>query len=554
MNVRYFDNAATTRVKDEVLEEMLPYLKEKFGNPSSMYTIGREAKKAIENARERVAKLINCKANEIYFTGSGSESDNTAIKGIAHKRAFKGKHIITSKIEHPAVLHTCQSLEREGFKVTYLNVNKDGIVDINQLINSIRNDTILISIMYANNEIGTIQPIHDIAKIAKMHNIVFHTDAVQACGNIPINVQKMQIDMLSLSGHKLYAPKGTGALYVKNGIEFEKFIDGGHQEKNKRAGTENVSGIVGLGKACELANINLEEHQKYLTKLRDYYILQVQEKIPNVRLNGSKKERLPGNANFSFELVDGQSLLLNLDAKGICASSGSACSTGSSNPSHVLLAIGLSPELAYGALRTTFGEENTKEDTDSGLTPAQEEQLALYKAKIVRYLIVPEDAEIPAGLDKEMIVIQKPKKSAYVGSEEVLEILDKLNATDQITSVGVKQKNCKVEGIAKAIKAKKIIYAGTYKKPENKKLMKSKCDLAILSNKILPDEKNEKKMSVEDQQKRYEELAEKFVLLDVPMIVDRSADEEKDDAKAEWSKVYEAIFAQTDSTDSSAKN
>ena len=345
MNVRYFDNAATTRVKDEVLEEMLPYLKEKFGNPSSMYTIGREAKKAIENARERVAKLINCKANEIYFTGSGSESDNTAIKGIAHKRAFKGKHIITSKIEHPAVLHTCQSLEREGFKVTYLNVNKDGIVDINQLINSIRNDTILISIMYANNEIGTIQP---------------------------INVQKMQIDMLSLSGHKLYAPKGTGALYVKNGIEFEKFIDGGHQEKNKRAGTENVSGIVGLGKACELANINLEEHQKYLTKLRDYYILQVQEKIPNVRLNGSKKERLPGNANFSFELVDGQSLLLNLDAKGICASSGSACSTGSSNPSHVLLAIGLSPELAYGALRTTFGEENTKEDIDYLVNSLQE--------------------------------------------------------------------------------------------------------------------------------------------------------------------------------------
>lgn len=372
MNVRYFDNAATTRVKDEVLEEMLPYLKEKFGNPSSMYTIGREAKKAIENARERVAKLINCKANEIYFTGSGSESDNTAIKGIAHKRAFKGKHIITSKIEHPAVLHTCQSLEREGFKVTYLNVNKDGIVDINQLINSIRNDTILISIMYANNEIGTIQPIHDIAKIAKMHNIVFHTDAVQACGNIPINVQKMQIDMLSLSGHKLYAPKGTGALYVKKGIEFEKFIDGGHQEKNKRAGTENVSGIVGLGKACELANINLEEHQKYLTKLRDYYILKVQEKIPNVRLNGSKKERLPGNANFSFELVDGQSLLLNLDAKGICASSGSACSTGSSNPSHVLLAIGLSPELAYGALRTTFGEENTKEDIDYLVNSLQE--------------------------------------------------------------------------------------------------------------------------------------------------------------------------------------
>lgn len=364
MDIRYFDNAATTRVKEEVLEEMLPYLKEKFGNPSSMYTIGREARRAVEEARERVAKLIHCRADEIYFTGCGSESDNTAIKGIAYANSRKGRHIITSKIEHPAVLHTCQVLEKEGFRVTYLNVDRNGIVNLEELTNSIRNDTILISIMFANNEIGTIQPIQEIAKIAKMYNITFHTDAVQACGNVPINVQKMGIDMLSLSGHKLYAPKGIGALYVKNGIEFEKFMDGGHQEKNKRAGTENVPGIVGLGKACELANVYLDRHMKHLQELRDYYISQVQEKIPNVKLNGGKEKRLPGNANFSFTSVDGQSLLLNLDAKGICASSGSACSTGSSNPSHVLLAIGLSPELAYGALRTTFGEENTKEDID----------------------------------------------------------------------------------------------------------------------------------------------------------------------------------------------
>ena len=364
MDMRYFDNAATTRVKDEVLKEMLPYLKSSFGNPSSMYTIGREAKKAIEKARCRVAELINCKANEIYFTGCGSESDNTAIKGIAYANFNKGRHIITSKIEHPAVLHTCKNLEKQGFLVTYLNVNKEGIIDLEQLKNSIRHDTILISIMFANNEIGSIQPIYEISKIAKMYNITFHTDAVQACGNLPIDVKKMGIDMLSLSGHKLYAPKGVGALYVKNGIDFEKFIDGGHQEKDKRAGTENVPGIVGLGKACELAKTNLEKHMKHLQEIRDYYILQVKEKIPNVKLNGTLDRRLAGNANFCFEDVDGEALLLKLDAKGICASSGSACSTGSSNPSHVLLAIGLSPKLAYSALRTTFGEENTKEDID----------------------------------------------------------------------------------------------------------------------------------------------------------------------------------------------
>lgn len=364
MNIRYFDNAATTRVKDEVLNEMLPYLKDNFGNPSSIYTIGRESRRAVEEAREKVAKLINCKTSEIYFTGSGSESDNTAIKGIAYKNVQKGRHIITSKIEHPAVLHTCQVLEKQGFIVTYLNVDKNGFINLDELINSIRNDTILISIMFANNEIGTIQPIQEIARIAKMYNIIFHTDAVQACGNVPINVQKMGIDMLSLSGHKLYAPKGTGALYVKKGVKFERLIDGGHQEKNKRAGTENVSGIVGLGKACELANKNLDNHMKHLQDLRNYYIAKIEERIPDVKLNGAKEKRLPGNANFSFEGIDGQSLLLNLDSRGICASSGSACSTGSSNPSHVLTAIGLSDSLANGALRITFGEENTREDVD----------------------------------------------------------------------------------------------------------------------------------------------------------------------------------------------
>ena len=364
MKIRYFDNAATTRVKEEVLEEMLPYLKEEFGNPSSMYTIGRGARRAVEEARVRVARLINCNPNEIYFTGCGSESDNTAIKGIAYANSYRGRHIITSKIEHPAVLHTCQVLERQGFDVTYLNVDSDGIVNLENLRNSIRNDTILITIMFANNEIGTLEPISEIAKIAKMHNIIFHTDAVQACGNVPIDVKRMGIDLLSLSGHKLYAPKGIGALYVRNGIEFERLIDGGHQEKNKRAGTENVAGIVALGKACELAMVNLESHMNYLQNLRNHYIEQVEKRIPNAKLNGTLERRLPGNANFSFEGVDGEALLLNLDAKGICASSGSACSTGSMNPSHVLKAIGLSDMMAEGALRTTFGEENTMEDVD----------------------------------------------------------------------------------------------------------------------------------------------------------------------------------------------
>lgn len=365
LELRYFDNAATTRVKPEVLNEMLPYLRESFGNPSSMYTIGREAKKAIEEARKRVAILINADPEEIYFTGCGSESDNIALKGTAYANYKNGKrHIITSKIEHPAILNSCKSLENNGFRITYLDVNKDGFINLEQLRNAIRNDTFLISIMFANNEIGTLEPINEISKIAKMYNIIFHTDSVQACGNVPIDVKKMGIDMLSLSGHKLYAPKGIGALYVKKGIKFERILDGGHQEKNKRAGTENVAGIVGLGKACELATYNLNSHMNHLEKMRNYYIQQIEEKLLDAKLNGSRERRLPGNANFTFPGLDGEAILLKLDQKGICASSGSACSTGQSSPSHVLTAIGLDEQMAMGALRTTFGEENTKEDID----------------------------------------------------------------------------------------------------------------------------------------------------------------------------------------------
>ena len=364
MKVRYFDHAATTAIKQEVLDEMVPYLKEKFGNASSLYTLGRESKRAIEEARKRVAELINCKPNEIYFTAGGSESDNMAIKGIAYSNKYRGKHIITSKIEHPAVLHTCKVLEKKGFRVTYLNVNKDGIVDLENLRRSIRNDTILISIMSVNNEIGTIQPIYEISKIAKMYNIIFHTDSVQGVGHIPIDVKDMGIDMLSLSGHKICAPKGIGALYIKEGIEIEKLIDGGHQEKDKRAGTENVAGIVGLGKACEIAKRDLEKNIEYLKNLRDYFINSVERRIEDASLNGSRKLRVSGNSNFSFKGINSQSLLLKLDEKGICVSSGSACSEGNGKPSHVLKAIGLSDEEAESAIRVTFGKENTKEDVE----------------------------------------------------------------------------------------------------------------------------------------------------------------------------------------------
>ena len=364
MEVKYFDNSATTRIKEEVLTEMFPYLSREYGNPSSLYSIGRKSKRAIEEARKRVASLINCNSEEIYFTSCGSESDNTALKGIAYANQNKGKHIITSKIEHPAILHSCQNLEKKGFEVTYLDVDKDGFVNLQTLENSIRQDTILISVMFANNEIGTIEPIQEIAKIAHKNGIIFHTDAVQACGNIPIDVQKMDIDMLSLSGHKIYAPKGIGALYVKKGIEFERFMDGGHQEKNKRSGTENVAEIVALGKACQIAEKNMEQYQNKLKLLRDYCLEKMKKSFSNIHINGTMEKRLPGNINISFEGQDATELLYKLDEMGICASGGSACSSGDNSPSHVLTAIGLPSELAKGAIRFTFGDFNTKDDVD----------------------------------------------------------------------------------------------------------------------------------------------------------------------------------------------
>lgn len=362
MKFRYFDNAATTRVYDDVVREMIPYFTEKYGNPSSICELGKEAKRAIEEARSKVASLINCEPDEVYFTSGGSESDNMAIKGVANM-ARRG-HIITSKIEHSAVIHSCQNLERKGFRVTYLDVDKDGMVDLEQLKKAIRNDTILISIMFANNEIGTIEPIYEISKIAKMYNIIFHTDAVQACGNVPIDVKKMGIDMLSMSGHKLHAPKGTGALYIRKGIRLDKHIDGGHQEGDKRAGTENVPGIVGLGKACEIANEELGDNMRILKELRDYYVMQVENSIPNAKLNGSRNMRLPGNANFSFRGMDGRGMVIELNKRGICVSGGSACSAGSTKASHVLKALGIPEELTKSAIRTTFGPDNTKEDID----------------------------------------------------------------------------------------------------------------------------------------------------------------------------------------------
>ena len=364
MKIRYFDHAATTPVREEVIKEMLPYFGVEYGNASVMYSLGRNAKKAMSNARRRVAEAINCKTDEIYFTSCGSESDNLAIKGFAYANKDKGNHIITSKIEHHAVLDTCKTLERQGFKVTYLDVDEKGIVDLNQLANSISRDTILITIMFANNEIGTIQPIREIGKIAKQNNIVFHTDAVQAIGNVKIDVRDLNIDMLSLSGHKFYAPKGVGALYIKDGINFEKLQDGGEQEKNKRAGTENVAEIVGLGKAIELIYSEFDDYNKSLRELRDYYISEVKNNIDGIKINGDLENRLAGNANISFENVDGSELLFKLDEQGICASAGSACSTQNPMPSHVLTAIGLEQELANSTLRVSIGKDNTKEDVD----------------------------------------------------------------------------------------------------------------------------------------------------------------------------------------------
>lgn len=364
MKIRYFDNSATTKVRKEVLDKMFPYFMLEYGNPSSLYKLGRTARVAVEEARRNVANLINCDKNEIYFTSGGTESDNTALKGIMNLDKNNGKHLITTKIEHPAILNTCRTLEENGFKVTYLNVDKEGVINIEELNNSITEETVLISIMFANNEIGSIQPIEEIGKIAKKRGIIFHTDAVQACGNIDIDVKKLNIDMLSLSGHKIGAPKGIGALYVNKNIEFKNLVDGGHQEKDKRAGTENVPGMVGLGEACRLAKNDMENHINKLKTLRDYYFEKIKENILDVKINGSIEHRLPGNANTSFKGINGGELLMKLDEKGICASAGSACSSGSSMPSHVLTAIGLTSEYLEGTLRVTFGDENTKEDVE----------------------------------------------------------------------------------------------------------------------------------------------------------------------------------------------
>ena len=364
MKIRYFDNAATTKVKKEVMDKMFPYFIESYGNPSSLYTLGRRAKMGIEEARKQVADLINCDKNEIYFTSGGTESDNTALKGIMYLNKNKGKHVITTKIEHHAILNSCKTLEENGFKVTYLNVDKDGIIQLEELVNAITEDTVLISVMFANNEIGSVQPIQKIGEIAKEKGIIFHTDAVQACGNVKIDVKEMNIDMLSLSGHKIGAPKGIGALYVNKNIEFKNLIDGGHQERDKRAGTENVPGMIGLGEACKIAKNNMEKHINQLKVLRNIFVSEIQKQIPDIKINGSMEHRLPGNTNISFKGVNGNALLMKLDEKGICASAGSACSSGSSMPSHVLTAIGLTSEYAEGTLRVTFGDENTKEDVE----------------------------------------------------------------------------------------------------------------------------------------------------------------------------------------------
>ena len=366
MNDIYCDHAATTYIKKEVLNAMMPYYLKYYGNPSSLYSVGRTAKKGVVEAREKVATAINCKVKEIYFTSCGSESDNLAIKGYCYANKLKGNHIITSKIEHPAILNTCKTLEKQGFVVTYLDVDRNGFVDIEQLKNSITKNTILISIMTANNEIGTIEPVKEIGKIARENNIVFHTDAVQAIGNIEINVQEMNIDMLSMSAHKFYGPKGVGALYVREGINFDRIQDGGHQEKGKRSGTENVPGIVGLGKAIEIANKNLETYNCKLLEMRDYFINEIEEKLgkENIKINGDLKNRLPGNVSISFKNIDNNMLLLELDKYGICASGGSACSSAEEKPSHVLMAIGLSREWLSGTIRFSFGEENTIKEID----------------------------------------------------------------------------------------------------------------------------------------------------------------------------------------------
>lgn len=362
MSIKYFDHAATTAVDEKVLEEMLPFFRENYGNPSSLYSIGKSNKEIINIYRMKIANILGCKVNEIYFTSCGTESDNMILKGIAFANKNKGNHIITSQIEHPAILNTCKFLENFGFKVTYLKPKSNGIIDIEDLEKNINKNTILISIMYANNEIGTIEPINKIGEIAKKYGIYFHTDAVQAIGNIKVNVKKEKIDALSMSAHKFYGPKGMGVAYISEKVAFMRIQDGGHQEKDKRSGTENVAGIVGIGKALELADSNIESYNKKLIQLRDFYISEVRKKIPYIRINGDLEKRLSGNANISFSGVDGGKLIKELDKKEICASSGSACSAGLLNPSHVLLSIGVSQNLAKSALRISFGKENNIEE------------------------------------------------------------------------------------------------------------------------------------------------------------------------------------------------
>ncbi len=360
----YMDNAATTPVKPEVLDAMLPYFTEKFGNPSSIYSISSENKKAITDAREVIAKTINTTPENIYFTAGGSESDNWALKATADAYASKGKHIITTKIEHHAILHTCEYLETKGFEITYLDVDENGLVKLDELTAAIRPDTILISVMFANNEIGTIEPIAEIGKIAHEHGVLFHTDAVQAYTQVPIDVEAMNIDMMSTSGHKINGPKGIGFLYIRKGVKIKSFIHGGAQERHRRAGTENVTGIIGLAKAAEIATANMKERTAEEIKVRDHLIERIEKEIPYAKLNGDRVKRLPNNVNFSFQFVEGESMLILLDSKGICASSGSACTSGSLDPSHVLLAIGLPHEIAHGSLRLTLSEETTKEEID----------------------------------------------------------------------------------------------------------------------------------------------------------------------------------------------
>jgi cysteine desulfurase len=360
----YLDNAATTKTRPEVVEAMLPYFTEKFGNPSSIYEFAAQNKKAVDDARGMIAKALGADASEIYFTGGGTESDNWALKATADAYAGKGNHIITSKIEHHAILHTCEYLEKHGYEVTYVDVDEFGIIKLDQLQKAIRPTTILISVMFANNEIGTIQPIKEIGAIAKQHNILFHTDAVQAFGQVEIDVNEMGIDMLSASAHKLNGPKGIGFLYIKKGAKLRSLIHGGAQERQRRAGTENVPGIVGFGKAVEIAVATMKERTEKEIRLREKLIKRIMEEIPYVRVNGDRARRLPNNINFSFQFIEGESLLIMLDMNNICASSGSACTSGSLDPSHVLLAIGLPHEIAHGSLRLTLSEENTEEEMD----------------------------------------------------------------------------------------------------------------------------------------------------------------------------------------------